>query len=52
MRIARAKLLKVAVAIYKADKAEHDPDYDRLAPILKSQYEKMAKAAIAKAEKL
>ncbi len=46
MRIARAKVMKVAIAIYEADKAVGNPDYDRLAPIMKSQYERMAKATI------
>lgn len=49
MRIARAKIVKVAEAMYKVST---DPsqtlDYYRLSPLDKRAYERMAKAAIEK----
>lgn len=44
MRMRRELQLKVARAIYKVEAADGDPDYSRLAPILKTQYERQASA--------
>lgn len=49
MRIAKAKIVKVAAAMHEVSTDPSDmTDYHRLAPLAKSAYERMAKAAIEK----